>query len=127
MNYIGFYSDIKQGFTQAVHRDLPQILAQKPSLDPVLIDMVGDYLSGGYVLGDILSTIRDPFSPDLTLPMGTRTDGEWVWPADAAVLCKRHGIIPGNPDFLAKVQNSRGVCPKPTVEQLDDIKTAWYK
>jgi len=127
MKHAGYYSDIEQGYTQERQEDLPRLLDQARASDAQLLNMTTTYLSGGYVLGDILSVTPDPLAPGMTLPMGTRTDGEWVWPADAALLCERHGILPANPDFQAKIRAMKGDCPIPDDEQLSHIKSAWYR
>lgn len=83
------------------------------------------YLRGGVAIDQCPGVGVDVFDPSKHTPLDVMTDGEWVWPADAAHYCSEHGIGP-HPDFVAKIVRLQGVAPIPTAQELETITEEFF-
>jgi hypothetical protein len=125
MRYVGYYSDIKQANSGRARESLPSIQAQPRSFEGETIAMVAHYLEGGQQLGAVPGTTTDFFNPDIRVSLDTLTDGEWIWPGDAAYYCRTYGIIPLDDKFIAEVVRHDGECPHVNQETLVALAKEW--
>jgi hypothetical protein len=89
--------------------------------------LVAHYLECGTQLGSKLGWSNDAYSPEQRTSLETLTDGEWIWPADAAYYCKTYGILPVDTDFIDLVRHRDGECPKPDADTVEYLAYNWYK
>jgi hypothetical protein len=126
MKFVGFYRDVKQAYVSAEKSDLPALLDQPRSNDSHLIERLARYLDGGHQLGSKLGWSNDVFKPELRTSLETITDGEWVWPADAAYYCTEYRILPPNREFISKVVAHEGNCPHPDAMAIKTVEDELY-
>jgi hypothetical protein len=127
MRYVGFYNDVKQGYFTSDKSNLPSIAALSRNDDKALQIMMAQYLDGGHQLGSKLGWSNDAFKPEIRTSLETMTDGDWIWPGDAAYYCKIYDIVPPNAEFVKYVIEHDGKCPTPDPTSLDYIEQNWFK
>jgi hypothetical protein len=125
MKLTGFYKDAKQAYNSSDKSQLPLLVDQPRSVDSNLIDVVGSYLGGGYQLGEPLGWSNDVFDLSTQISLDTKTDGVWIWPADASHYCRSYGILPTDADFIAWVVENKGRVPLVDQETLNAIEDEW--
>jgi hypothetical protein len=77
------------------------------TLDVSLRGPVAAYLAAGIHLSEAVGEGTDHFGSGEPTSLDVMTDGEWVWPGDAAHYVERYGIDPGV-DFVDHVLASKG-------------------
>ena len=105
---------------------VPYYLADHPRLEPQVRSEVLAYLDAGAAL--LLTTATEPDFVDPArgeaVPMGFRTDGEWIWNDALAYYLTEYGYAP-EPEFLASMAAAGYRCPTPDPEAvqraLDDL------
>ena len=81
---------------------------------------VADYLRAGVPL--LMTTERDVDRVDAgrgrRVPLGYRTDGDWVWSESLAYYVAEHGVAPEQP-LYRHIRDRGYVCPEPDDEIAD--------
>jgi hypothetical protein len=107
MRTTGFYTDIS-GHLRYMASE--KIVDQPRTDDMALRTLVARYLAGGQHVSDSPGMLDDAFGSGEQLSLSIHTDGEWVWPADAAFYCERYGILP-DPELVKRAQAANGKTP----------------
>ncbi len=118
----GFYRDADQAHVLSNISSLPLIKEQPRSTDKEKLALAAKYLSSGYKLMGVVGWGTDAFDQSNQTNIDVLTDGEWVWPADAAYYSEKYGILPPAKQFVDKIIFSQGVCPELTSEQADVVR-----
>ena len=127
MRYAGFYRDVKQASYKRDISSLPSILDQPRTPDTELLEVVSQYLDGGYQLGHKLGWSSDVFKAEVRTRLDTLTDGEWVWPADASYYSRTYGILPSEHEFVLKIQGANGKYGSLDPSELLYIEYNWLE
>jgi hypothetical protein len=79
------------------------------------------YLDGGAVVLSSPESVFDPFAPDVVMGQAlVLTDGEWVWPAEAAYLVRAYGLeVPA--ELAARMSAFGNDCPDVAADVLAAI------
>lgn len=110
MKYCMVFGNVKSGLTGwpgQIERieDVPRID------DDRLRQMVAGYLDAGLRIKQAVGHSTDHFGSGEETSLDVQTDGEWIWPGDAAFYVRRYGILPVR-EFVDQVVERRGVCPE---------------
>lgn len=106
MKRVGFFRELRHA-----KRDDPamrELLGQLPVGE---VDEVARYLEAGQTLATTGSMVDDALDPARrwVANLEIATDGEWVWPRDAAYYVREYRV--GLPEAFLRVVNARGGLP----------------
>lgn len=98
-------------------------LELKPELerapDAALTERVLAFLGGGGIVMRASGLREDRLDPSRLprVPLGYRSDGEWIWPLELAYYLEQHGILPQG-DFVAHMRDRGFVARAPSSDEL---------
>jgi hypothetical protein len=72
--------------------------------------LIASYLAGGSAISRVPGRGRDVFDERAAVSLDIVTDGEWVWPLDAAHYCERYGVLP-DWALAQRALDNAGMCP----------------
>jgi hypothetical protein len=98
----------------------PLVSAERGRVDdPAERRAVLGYLRAGAVVLAVGGLGLDVFEPDRgeVVPLGSRTDGEWIWSDGVAHYLEHHGVAP-DPDLYRRIRDRGHRCPEVTPVRL---------
>jgi len=89
------------------------------SRDPDLVANVLAFLAGGGIVMRASGLREDRLDPGRPprVPLGYRSDGQWVWPLELTYYLKEHGILPEG-EFLDHMRARGFASPTPPADEL---------
>ncbi len=111
MRTSGFYSDVPYRRLPAggPATEPPTIRDAARERDPARRRIIASYLAGGTAISRSPGRARDVFDEATRVSLDLVTDGEWIWPLDAAHYCERYGVLP-EADLVQRALENAGTC-----------------
>jgi hypothetical protein len=93
--------------------------------DPDHRRLVVSYLAGGVAISRVPGRGLDVFDETTSVSLDIVTDGDWVWPLDAAHYCDSYGVLP-EPELMRRALDHAGVCPAVDLETTRRIAAEFF-
>lgn len=117
MKTAGFYRGIAHHEAHVAHGTIGQAPATD---DPHTRRLVATYLAHGGQVTASPGSGSDVFGSGEPVSMDVLSDGEWVWPEDAAFYCERYGVLP-DAALVTEALKANGHCPRVSHDRLKDL------